>query len=113
MSVLMSARVCGFIALVTGVALGAATATAQSLNDEVRRVMVPLKLARVLPAASCAAICIAGEMAAPAAVVVGCTVTVSRAGAIATRKSAADSALPPNEVQALERPVWSTVRVCQ
>src|SRR3990170_3989236 len=68
-------------------------------------VTVPANEASVLPGASCAATRTAGAIAAPAAVVPGWTVTVRRAGAIATRKSGAVSAFAPNGVHALARPV--------
>src|SRR5438105_3139406 len=74
---------------------------------------LPLKLASVFPAASCAATLTAGAMAAPAVALPGCAVWVSRDGASATRRSADDSPLPPNDVQALARPDWSTARYCQ
>ena len=47
-------------------------------------VTVPLKLVAVLPNASCAATRTAGVIAAPAAVLVGCTVTLSRVAVLAT-----------------------------
>ena len=63
----------------------------------------PVKLVIVWPRASCAATWTAGEIAAPAAVFVGDTVTLSRVGATATVKSELAPWLPSNEIQALLR----------
>ena len=76
-------------------------------------VTVPLKLVTVFPRASCTATWTAGVIAAPAAVFVGGTVNTSWLPAIATLKSAAVSAFPPNDAQGPARPVWSTARACQ
>jgi len=73
----------------------------------------PVKLASVLPAPSCTATRTAGLRRAPATASLGWVRTLSRAGASATWKSAALSALAPNDVHALARPVWSTARACQ
>src|SRR5213082_458279 len=68
-------------------------------------VTVPLKLVHVLPSASLATTCTAGLIATPATAGVGCPVNVSCVAATVTRKSVADSALLPNETQALARDV--------
>src|SRR5439155_703817 len=64
-----------------------------------------VKLASVLPRASCAATRTAGEIAAPAGVFVGCAITTSRVGERATRKSGSGSGLAPKDDQGLARPV--------
>src|SRR2546427_3773578 len=64
-----------------------------------------VKLASVLPRASCAATRTAREIAAPAGVFVGCAITTSRVGERATRKSGSGSGLAPKDDQGLARPV--------
>ncbi len=73
-------------------------------------VTAPVKLVRVAPEASCAAIHTAGAIAVPAVVADGAPSTPSRVGGSAVRKFAP---LELSGTQALTRPVWSTVRACQ
>ena len=64
-------------------------------------VTLPLKLVTVLPSASCAVTCTGGAIGALAVVVVGGCVKTSWVTGTATRKSAADSTLFPNDTQSL------------
>ena len=73
----------------------------------------PVKLVMVFPWGSCVVTWTAGAIAAPATALLGCMVNTSCVPASATRKSGSDSALPPNETQALAPPDSSTVRACQ
>src|SRR5512135_911238 len=98
-----------------------ATAATESVPESVppegfapsATVTVPVKLERVFPEASWAATVTVGAMGRPATLAPGCVVTTRRAGARATRRSAALSALPPYETHPLVRPVPSTPRACQ